>query len=174
MEWKRQTCSRWRFDFSKTGQERRGRGQGLPCILHKDHLRTTGAEPEPQTIHKTDKNLQPTATLSAFTSNILRQVFSPFAQNLPSIVLPVSFMFSTINSAKYQKMRKRGVLFTLLPRVCETPAGTYTTDLCCKWYRSFWIYSSAKVSSSLAVGSPIARSRNSDGQRLCCLKDKRD
>lgn len=83
-------------------------------------------------------------------------------------------MFSTINSAKYPKMRKRGVLFTLLPCVCETPAGTYTTDLCCKWYRSFWIYSSAKVSSSLVVGSPIARSRNSDGQRLCCLRHKKD
>lgn len=61
----------------------------------------------------------------------------------------------------------------LLPRVRETPAGKYTTDLCCKWYRSLWIYFSAKVSSSPEVGSPIAQSRNSDGQRLCCLKDKK-
>lgn len=129
----------------------------------------TGVSDDPQDRQKSETKRH---TLS-FKSNILHRVFSirttPTLDRFAGLVYVLHYQL-----CKRPKMRKRGILFVLLPCVRETPAGKHTTDLCCKWYRRLWIYSSAKASSSPVVGSPIAQSRNSDVQRLYCLQDKKN
>lgn len=91
-------------------------------------------------------------------------------QNLPSIVLPFSFIFSNIDSVKYHKLANEAWNSY---HGCETRAGKIKIHLCCKCYWGLWIYFSTQVSSSLEVGSPIAPSQNSDVQRLWHLKEEK-
>lgn len=59
------------------GERERGRQvRALPCILHKDHLRTTGGERESRMIRKTSKSLKSTTTVQVQIKRVQTDVLS--------------------------------------------------------------------------------------------------